>query len=123
VGIGFQIQDDVLGIWGDARVTGKPAAADVAGHKVTLPVIEALEQAPPDVAARIASVYRARAPAEDDVTWVVQELTSLGVRERVEALARTYVERALDDLALAQPMASPAGALAALAESLLGRKF
>src|SRR5258708_27171753 len=45
VGLGFQIQDDVLGIWGEAKENREPAAPDVYGRKVTLPPIHPL--APP----------------------------------------------------------------------------
>src|SRR5205823_13315484 len=42
LGIAFQAVDDVLGIWGDPAVTGKPAAGDLRQHKKTLPVVHAL---------------------------------------------------------------------------------
>src|SRR5207245_5608684 len=42
VGIAFQAVDDVLGIWGEPEVTGKPAANDLRQHKKTLPVVHAL---------------------------------------------------------------------------------
>ncbi len=42
LGRAFQIQDDVLGIWGDEGVTGKPAAGDLIVGKKTLPVVYGL---------------------------------------------------------------------------------
>ncbi|MFH8662479.1 polyprenyl synthetase family protein [Streptomyces afghaniensis] len=42
LGIAFQIVDDVLGIWGDPRVTGKPVHGDLRERKKTLPVLVAL---------------------------------------------------------------------------------
>ena len=41
-GLAFQLQDDILGIWGDPTMTGKPAAADLYRRKVSLPIIYAL---------------------------------------------------------------------------------
>jgi geranylgeranyl diphosphate synthase type I len=38
----FQLVDDLLGIWGDPVVTGKPAYADLAARKKSLPVVGAL---------------------------------------------------------------------------------
>lgn len=122
LGIGFQIQDDVLGIWGETKETGKPPAADVYGHKVTLPVIDALAAADPTTAGRIAAVYRASAPSAADVAEVVHLLNGLGVREQAEAEAQMYVEQALRDLASADPLASVEAELVALTRSLLGRK-
>jgi geranylgeranyl diphosphate synthase, type I len=42
LGVAFQAVDDVLGIWGDPAVTGKPAASDLRQHKKTLPIVHAL---------------------------------------------------------------------------------
>ncbi len=47
LGLAFQIQDDVLGIWGDSRVTGKPVGADILRRKKTLPVVYGLQQSKP----------------------------------------------------------------------------
>ena len=37
LGITFQIVDDILGIWGDPKVTGKSAASDILEKKKTTP--------------------------------------------------------------------------------------
>ncbi|MFF8012667.1 polyprenyl synthetase family protein [Streptomyces sp. NPDC007929] len=42
LGVAFQIVDDVLGIWGDPRVTGKPVHGDLREGKKTFPVLVAL---------------------------------------------------------------------------------
>lgn len=44
LGLAFQLNDDLLGIWGDEQATGKEPS-DLAKHKKTLPVIYALERA------------------------------------------------------------------------------
>jgi geranylgeranyl diphosphate synthase type I len=43
LGIAFQIVDDVLGIWGDPRVTGKPVHGDLRERKKTFPILVALD--------------------------------------------------------------------------------
>lgn len=42
LGIAFQLVDDLLGIWGDARVTGKPVGSDLRARKKSLPVTFAM---------------------------------------------------------------------------------
>ena len=122
LGIGFQIQDDILGIWGETTETGKPRAADVYGHKVTLPVIDALSTANGASAARIAEVYRSKTPTETEVIEVVRLLDEAGGRARAEAEAEAYVERGLKALESADPLPSTAAEIVAIARALLGRR-
>ncbi|MFC9254639.1 polyprenyl synthetase family protein [Amycolatopsis thailandensis] len=42
LGVAFQVKDDILGIRGDGRATGKPVGSDLAGRKKSLPVVVAL---------------------------------------------------------------------------------
>ncbi|NIH81146.1 family 2 encapsulin nanocompartment cargo protein polyprenyl transferase [Amycolatopsis viridis] len=41
-GLAFQLADDLLGIWGDPAVTGKPVFSDLRNRKKSLPVVAAL---------------------------------------------------------------------------------
>ncbi|SMC60062.1 family 2 encapsulin nanocompartment cargo protein polyprenyl transferase [Kibdelosporangium aridum] len=45
LGMAFQLVDDLLGIWGDPAVTGKPVHADLVRRKKSLPVVAALNSA------------------------------------------------------------------------------
>ena len=45
LGIAFQAVDDVLGIWGEPSVTGKPVGSDLRQHKKSLPIAIALARA------------------------------------------------------------------------------
>ncbi|CRK61655.1 Octaprenyl diphosphate synthase / Dimethylallyltransferase / Geranyltranstransferase / Geranylgeranyl diphosphate synthase [Alloactinosynnema sp. L-07] len=42
LGVAFQLVDDLLGIWGDPAVTGKPVGADLLSRKKSAPVVAAL---------------------------------------------------------------------------------
>jgi geranylgeranyl diphosphate synthase type I len=39
LGISFQIVDDILGIFGDSKITGKPIGYDIIEGKKTIPII------------------------------------------------------------------------------------
>ncbi|WP_093781225.1 polyprenyl synthetase family protein [Streptomyces sp. yr375] len=55
LGVAFQVVDDMLGIWGDPSVTGKPVHADLRERKKTFPVLAALDS-PAPAARRLAAL-------------------------------------------------------------------
>lgn len=56
LGLAFQFVDDLLGIWGDPAVTGKPVHSDLANRKKSLPVVAALNSDTPH-ADRLSRLY------------------------------------------------------------------
>ncbi|OGO15747.1 MAG: hypothetical protein A2Z14_01475 [Chloroflexi bacterium RBG_16_48_8] len=44
LGLAFQIRDDILGIWGETAITGKPTDDDLRSRKKTLPILYGLKQ-------------------------------------------------------------------------------
>jgi geranylgeranyl diphosphate synthase type I len=114
VGLAFQIQDDLLGIWGDPEVTGKSAASDIASRKKSLPVLVGLENSP-----ELKALYAA---PEIDVPRVVALLEQVGAKESAEKMAGDYTQRAMAALEDARPQGGAGQALTELAMSLLGRR-
>ncbi len=100
LGIAFQLNDDLLGIWGSERTTGKEPS-DLARHKKTLPVLYAFEHAGPEDRARLAAHYRDPEPSPEAVAEVVAILERTGAREYTRAEARRYRDEALAELAAA----------------------
>ena len=66
LGLAFQLNDDLLGIWGQEQATGK-VPTDIARHKKTLPVLYAFEHATPVDRERLAllSAKAEPSPADD----------------------------------------------------------
>jgi geranylgeranyl diphosphate synthase type I len=56
-GLAFQIQDDVVGIWGDSQATGKSADGDLARRKKSYPVAWAVERDPEGAGRIVVDAY------------------------------------------------------------------
>ena len=97
LGIAFQLNDDLLGIWGEQAKTGKEPT-DVARHKMTLPVIYAFEHASPEDRARLEAVWRTDAPHDGQVAEAVALIERLGGRDYTRDQARRHRDRALAEL-------------------------
>jgi len=97
LGLAFQLNDDLLGIWGAEQTTGKEPS-DVAHRKQTLPVIYAHEHAGPADRARLASVYALPDPSRADVRDVIAILERTGAGDYTRDQARHYRDAALAEL-------------------------
>jgi geranylgeranyl diphosphate synthase type I len=112
LGLAFQIQDDVLGIWGDEALMGKSAEGDVAKRKKSLPAVHALEHSD-----KLRALYAA---PEVDVVAAIAEMDTVGARTFAEQAAREHHERAMQALRASGASGDASRALYELA-SLLGR--
>jgi len=126
LGMFFQIQDDLLGAWGDEQATGKSAATDIRDRKKTLPVVYALNQpcgSDPDAARQLAELY-AR-PGELDpsaIQFALELLNRSGARQYAEQMAEEYYRLALTSLDEAGIGNAAQSHLRELAASLLHRR-
>ncbi len=100
LGIAFQLNDDLLGIWGREDATGKEPT-DLARKKKTLPVIYAFEHADPAARARLASRYAAQSLDDAAVGDILTLLEAAGAREYTRDQAVLHRDRALAELAAA----------------------
>ncbi|MFG2604583.1 family 2 encapsulin nanocompartment cargo protein polyprenyl transferase [Streptomyces sp. NPDC048514] len=124
-GLAFQLIDDVIGIWGDSRQTGKPVGADLAARKKSLPVVAALTSGTP-AAAELAELYGKPYAAEDaeaagEIARTAQAVERAGGRDWAQAEAADRMARAVQELARAVPAPEAAGGLLALAEFVTRR--
>jgi geranylgeranyl diphosphate synthase type I len=97
LGLAFQVNDDLLGIWGAEQSTGKQAS-DIARRKKTLPVIYAFEHAGAADRARLTALYGNGGPTDADVDEIVAILERTGARDYTRDQARRYRDEALAEL-------------------------
>jgi geranylgeranyl diphosphate synthase type I len=110
LGVAFQLRDDLLGVFGDPSVTGKPAGDDLREGKRTLLVALGLRHAE-EQGRRAEAEVIARAIGnpelrESDVDTVRAALTGVGAVEAVEHRIEELTGTALDALrraGLAEP--------------------
>lgn len=121
LGLAYQIQDDVLGIWGDPAVTGKPAADDIRRRKKTWPVVYALSNCQRPAAARRLRELLCQEPDDATVAETLALLEKAQVRYAAEAAASALHETAIHQLDKLNLHNRHAQGLRLLARSLLGR--
>jgi geranylgeranyl diphosphate synthase type I len=97
LGEAFQLRDDVLGVFGDAAVTGKPVGDDLREGKPTLLLALASEVATPAQAELLDRVGDEHLD-ESDIAAVQHVLVETGARARVEDLVRQRTFQAIDAL-------------------------
>jgi geranylgeranyl diphosphate synthase type I len=109
LGLAFQLNDDLLGIWGQEQATGKEPT-DVARKKKTLPVIYAFEHATQADRDRLTALYAIDRPTDADVAEIVAILERSGARTYTRDQARRYRDEALAELDAAGVVDGPARA-------------
>jgi geranylgeranyl diphosphate synthase type I len=125
VGEAFQLQDDLLGMFGDAGAVGKPVGADLREGKFTFLIHHALAAASEDERRTIEGALGRADASDEEVERVRGMLTSTGARAAVEAMVEERLERARAALAgLSGYELQPAGQLflAGLLDYLRERK-
>ena len=96
LGRAFQMQDDLLGVWGDEARTGKPSA-DVRKRKRGLPAALAWECASPGAFAELCDLYAGSPGASEGGSERVLELFAhLDVQRRARRLVVEEVDAAID---------------------------
>jgi len=94
LGIGFQIRDDLLGIWGEPDATGKAPADDVRRRKQSLPILMLRERLSTGDRDEVKALYAASNIDGPGVARVLDLLQRHGVRQDVETEISRYHDAA-----------------------------
>ena len=117
LGFAFQVQDDILGIWGDEAITGKSAASDLLEGKKSLPVLHGLS-----IGGKFADRWVQGSIQPDEVEELAKMLANEGSYEYTHDVSRQMTAVALDSLREADPQGEAGQALMELANRLIKRE-
>ena len=117
LGLAFQVQDDLLGIWGDAERTGKSAESDLVEGKKSLPVVYGLAQE-----GAFATRWADGPVQPEEVSELADQLASEGARGYAQQISDALTAKALRALEDADPQGEAGARLTRLANSLLNRE-
>ena len=121
VGLAFQIQDDILDVWGDPKTFGKAVGGDISCNKKTFVYLEAMRRLG-DEANTLESWYsQVMEDNTEKIAAVKAIFEQLGVREACEAVVAQYTQTALEILDT-QPQNTATDQLRQLANKLTTRK-
>ena len=94
VGLCFQIKDDIFDYVSDSRQVGKPTGNDIAGGKLTLPLLYALNQTHDAEAGRIASRVKSGDVTREEILWLIDFTVGRGGIAYAEQVMNRYREEA-----------------------------
>jgi geranylgeranyl diphosphate synthase type II len=96
LGIGYQIIDDVIGIYGSQQAIGKPVLSDLQEGKKTILIRNGLKLASSDQKRRILSVFGNSRANLADLKMVKKYLDDSGAKAKTLISAQDYVKEAID---------------------------
>jgi len=123
VGVAFQLRDDVLGVFGDPAVTGKPSGDDLRSGKRTVLLAEAVELADKSdpMAANLLRTSIGAQLTDTQVREVREVIEAVGALTAAEHRIATLTQRALATLAAAPINAAAKAGLSELARMATNR--
>ena len=96
VGLAFQIQDDILDVWGDPKTFGKAVGGDISCNKKTYVYLTAQQLADDELAEELHQWYGSVLDDNTDKIAAVKGLfDQLNVRAACEAVVEDYTQKAL----------------------------
>ena len=121
IGIAFQIQDDILDVYGDPKTFGKAIGGDICANKKTFLLLSALENADLETKAEMLQWLLTTDRNEEKIAAVTKIYNRLNVREAGESVMEEHTSMALAQLDKL-PQNDATEKLRVLAEQLVTRK-
>ena len=122
LGLAFQIQDDLLDIYGDIKLFGKIPGGDIVSNKKTFLSVKAFELSKGSQFKRLQDLFSDKdADPEVKVRTVMEIYDKLNIKTLTENLAGEYIEKAFSMFDKVDVPRERKKELTLLASSLIGR--
>ncbi len=120
LGIAFQLRDDLMGVFGDPRETGKGVGTDIRANKRTAPILYALEHLEPSERRELEGLLGTS--RDDEVARARALLVRSGAEEATEARIEALYRQSLEALDRGALRAQGREMIAALAARMTHRR-
>lgn len=121
VGLAFQLQDDILDVYGDPQHFGKQKGGDILANKKTYLLVKALETASTDTKAELMHWLADHEHPTEKISRITAIYDNLGVKAAIETAKQEYIAQAFHSLANISVANTRKFPLRTLAKDLLNR--
>lgn len=126
LGLAFQIQDDILDVWGDSKIFGKKPGGDIVANKKTLPLVKAMELASGKQLGELKNLYTLKEGSidpDEKISKVIKIYDDLKILDLTKAIANGYIDNAYSMLKMLSAGEARKKEMTNLVISLIDRKF
>ncbi len=122
IGIAFQMIDDILGLFGEEKETGKPVGSDVRESKKTYPILYAIQNASKEKKDKLLEILAKQNKTEEEIREAIEIIKENGGGEATRELARKYANEAIKSIEIL-PDGTAKNYLIRLAEFVIERSY
>lgn len=116
LGLAFQVNDDILGIWGDEKITGKSNLSDLVTRKKTLPIIYGIQKSE-----QFSQLWKNGEISSENSVEMANLLTTVGAKSYSIELADHFSDLAIKYLDIISPSGDAGDALYKITNQLSRR--
>ncbi len=123
LGQAFQIQDDILGMFGDEKKLGKPVGSDLKEGKITLLIVKAFEKCSEEEKNILLDALGKKGISKDEIEKVRKIITETGSLDYSRKLAEDLITRARRSLEKAELREEGKDFLIGISDFLINREY
>jgi geranylgeranyl diphosphate synthase type I len=98
VGIAFQLIDDLIGILGDPKVTGKAVGNDIREGKKTYPILLAIKNTKSEDKNKILKVFGSKNASNVELQEAVKTISATSIQQEIRETAKLHIDRAIKSI-------------------------